>query len=84
MNKFKIISMAAAAIIVITGAIYLFTDLLPVSAVLFLSSAMLCIMGFSLFAEQRKLKAKTVGEYIFSICFFVLSLAVLAAAVASL
>lgn len=84
MNKFKIVSMASAAIIIVTGALYLLFDFLSVSAVLFIASAMILVMSLSLFAEQRSLKAKTVGEYIFSICFFILAAAVFTVAVMSL
>lgn len=76
--------MAAAATILAAGAVYLLFDFLSVSAVLFIAFAMILVMSVSLFAEQRSLKAKAVGDYIFSICFFILAVAVFAAAVVSL
>ena len=76
--------MVSAAVIAILGSLYLLFDFLSVSAILFTASAMLGVMGASLFLEQRSMKAKSVGEYIFSICFFVLCITVFIAAVASL
>ena len=84
MNRFKIISMASAAVILITGAAYLLFDFISVSTVLFIASAMILLMSASLFAEQRSLKAKEFSDYIFPICFFILACAVLAAAIVSL
>ena len=81
MNKYKLISMAAASLIIVAGLIYLSVGEKFLLPVLILSVIAVCIMGG---ANAAEIKASGKGNfiaYIPAICFFVLAAFICAAIV---
>lgn len=81
MNKYKLISMAAALLIVIAGCVYLAFGSITLAAVLGICIVAICVMGGACAAEARASGQKGIVPYIPSLCFFVLAGAVSAALV---
>ena len=81
MNKYKLISTAAAAIIIISGLIYLSVGEAFLLPVLILAAVAVCIMGGALGAEVKASGKGNFVSYIPAICFFVLAAFICAATV---
>ncbi len=72
MNKYKLISMAAAAMIIVAGCIYLWVGMAALLVVLILSAISVCVMGGANAAEVKASGQGNFISYIPAICFFVL------------
>ena len=81
MNKYKLISMAAAALIIVSGLIYLSVGEAFLLPVLILAVVAVCIMGGANAAEVKASGKGNFVSYIPAICFFVLAAFIFAATV---
>ena len=81
MNKYKLISMAAAALIIIAGLIYLSVGEAFLVPVLILAVIAVCVMGGANAAEVKASGKGSFVAYIPAICFFVLAAFICAAIV---
>lgn len=81
MSKYRLISMASAALIIIAGLIYLSTDGISPAAVLPICIVAICGMGAASALEARKANTSGIVAYIPALCFFVLAAFVTAALV---
>lgn len=81
MNKYKLISMAAAILIIIAGSVYLIFGRATLAVVLGICIVAICVMGGAGAAEVRASGQKGFVPYIPALCFFVLAGAVAAALV---
>ena len=73
MNRYKIISLSAAAAIIVAGLLYLYVKSIPAGAVLLICSVALCVMGGANAAEVKATKASGFPAYIPAICFALLA-----------
>ncbi|MBE6587402.1 MAG: hypothetical protein E7647_03190 [Ruminococcaceae bacterium] len=81
MSKYKIISMIAAALIIVSGCLYLYLGSSLLLAALIVCAVAVCVMGG---ANAAEVKSKGEGgfiAYIPALCFFVLAAFITAAIV---
>ena len=82
MSKYKLISMAAALLIIIAGCLYLWIGEIMLVPVLIVAAVCVCIMGGANAAEVKASGQGNFVSYIPAICFFVLAAFICAAIVA--
>lgn len=81
MNKYKLVSMTAAALIVLFGCMYLWLGEIMLLPTLILAVVAVCIMGGANAAEVKASGQGGFVSYIPAICFFVLAAFICAAIV---
>ncbi len=81
MNRYKIISMSAAAVVIGAGFLYLYVKSIPAGAILFICAVAVCVMGGANAAEIKSSGEKRFPAYIPAICLAVLAAFVAAAGV---
>lgn len=81
MNKYQLINLGAAVLLILAGCVYLVFGSATVPAVLAASVILLCVMGGSGIAQARSLGQKGFAAFLPSLCFFVLSGFIVAALV---
>lgn len=81
MNKYSVVSIAAALCIIAAGFVYMAAGDGSVGIVLLVCAAAIAVMGAAKAAEQKSKKASGIAHYIPAICFCVLSAFCTAAAI---